>query len=380
MTTAWKSYFKKGALTNAYNLNKNNMKLFTVGPVQPYPEIAQVYQQDIPYFRTPLYGDLVLHNLERLAAHLNVGTGGRILYYAASGTGAMEATIDNCLIPQDKVLAIDGGTFGHRFCELLEHYAIPHTAICLAWDEALTPAHLAAYEGLGYTALLVNLHETSTGQYYDLRLLSDFCRRNGLLLIVDAISTFLADAYDMAGNGVDVTIFSSQKALCLSPGAAFIALSERMQQRLNPTPRSQYFEFGSYLRNLTRGQTPFTPAVNIMYEMDAMLSKIEREGGLQKWLEAIETKCRYFREKVTEAGFEINPHYTLSHMMTPIFTGAAPAYEVFKYLAEKHDIYVNPCGGELADKMLRISHVGNTTTDDIDTLIGALCEAVQTLS
>jgi len=356
------------------------MKLFTVGPVQPYPEIALTYQQDIPYFRTTRYGDLVQSNLSRLASILNLDANGRIIYYAASGSGAMEATVDNCLSRQDKAIVIDGGTFGHRFCELLQHYAIPHTPIHLAWNEALTASHLSAFEGQGYTALLVNLHETSTGQLYDIAMLSDFCRRNNMLLIVDAISTFMADAYDMAKYGIDVTIFSSQKALCLSPGVSFIALSERMLQRLNPTPRSSYFDFGSYLRNLTRGQTPFTPAVNIMYELDAMLTKIEREGGMQAWLNHIAEKCHYFRQRIAEAGFTINPHYTLSHMMTPIFTGRAHAYEVFQYLAEKHDIYVNPCGGDLAGKMLRIAHVGNTTKQDIDTLIRCLTEAVQTLA
>lgn len=356
------------------------MKLFTVGPVQPYPEIAQTYRQDIPYFRTSTYGDLVLRNLARVASYLHLGKDGRVLYFAASGTGAMEATIDNCLTRQDKALVINGGTFGHRFCELLEHYSIPHTPIRLAWNEALTAEHLLPHEDKGYTVMLVNLHETSTGQLYDINMLADFCRRNNMLLIVDAISTFLADEYDMTAHGIDVTIFSSQKALCLSPGAAFIALSERMLQRLNPTPRSSYFSFQSYLSNLTRGQTPFTPTVNIMYEMDAMLRKIEHEGGLQHWLHQIQHKCHYFRRRIAEAGFTINPHYPLSHMMTPIFTGKARAYEVFTYLAEKHGIYVNPCGGELADHMLRISHVGNTTEDDIDTLIQCLCEAVQTLS
>ena len=356
------------------------MKLFTVGPVQPYPELSEVYKKDIPYFRTTLYGDLVLRNISRLAQHLNLSADGRILYYASSGTGAMEATIDNCLTPNDNVLVINGGTFGHRFCELLQHYHINHTPINLSWDEALTYNHLSAYDNKGYSALLVNLHETSTGQLYDIKILSDFCRRNNTLLIVDAISTFLADAYDMEGYNIDVTIFSSQKALCLSPGAAFIALSKRALQRLNNHPRSTYFDFTNYLNNLTRGQTPFTPAVNIMYEMDAMLCKIEREGGLKKWLEVIGLKCHYFRKKIQESGFHINQHYTLSNMMTPIYTGQANAYEVFQYLAKHHSIYVNPCGGILAEKMLRISHVGNTSIQDIDILVNRLNEAVTHLS
>jgi aspartate aminotransferase-like enzyme len=59
----------------------------------------------------------------------------------------------------------------------------------------------------------VNIHETSTGVHYDGELIADFCRRNGLLLVVDAISSFLADPCPMEAWGVDVMITGSQKAL-----------------------------------------------------------------------------------------------------------------------------------------------------------------------
>ena len=61
-----------------------------------------------------------------------------------------------------------------------------------------------------------------------------------MLLIVDAISTFLADEYDMDKFGIDVTIISSQKGLCLSPGISIVSFSQRMIEKLmnNPEPKS----------------------------------------------------------------------------------------------------------------------------------------------
>ena len=81
--------------------------------------------------------------------------------------------------------------------------------------------HLNQYENKDYTMLFVNLHETHTGQLYDIKMLSEFCKRNNLLFVVDAISAFLADEYDMDKYGIDLTIISSQKGLCLSPGMSF---------------------------------------------------------------------------------------------------------------------------------------------------------------
>ena len=56
---------------------------------------------------------------------------------------------------------------------------------------------LAPYDQQGYTGFLVNVNETSTGVHYDIELISDFCKRNNLFLVVDAISSFLADSFDM---------------------------------------------------------------------------------------------------------------------------------------------------------------------------------------
>ena len=349
------------------------MKLFTVGPVEPFPCTSNIYNQDIPYFRTTEYSELVQNCMEKLGKHLGLEDGGRIIYFASSGTGAMEATIDNLLSPhEDKALVINGGTFGNRFCQLLTHHNIPHTSISLNTGEELTENHLAPYANRGYSALLVNLHETSTGQLYDIKLLSRFCRENNLLFIVDAISTFMVDPYDMKQHGVDVTIFSSQKGLCLSPGVSFIALSQKALKHQRGSKSCGYFDFEDYLTNMSRWQTPFTPAVSIMHELHAMLNYIDEQGGLNAWLEGIRKRCFYFRQQAEAAGLTICRDYPLSNMLTPLLTGNTDAYELFLRLSKKFGFYVNPCGGGRAHSMLRISHIGNLSDADSDALISAI--------
>ena len=103
-----------------------------------------------------------------------------------------------------------------------------------------------------YSVFLVNLHETSTGQLYDIELIKKFCQKNDILLVVDAISTFLADDFSMRKNGIDVAIISSQKGLCLSAGLAFVAMSERMTERCRSIEMHGdcYFRFIDYLANM----------------------------------------------------------------------------------------------------------------------------------
>lgn len=61
------------------------------------------------------------------------------------------------------------------------------------------------------------MHETSTGVLYDMDMISAFCRENGLVLVVDAISAFLADDVSMKRWGADVVFTGSQKALAVPP-------------------------------------------------------------------------------------------------------------------------------------------------------------------
>ena len=108
----------------------------------------------------------------------------------------------NVFTPEDRVLVVNGGSFGHRFVQLCEIHDIPHTEIKLDMGCKLTAEHLSPYEGQHYTGLLVNLDETSTGVLYDIKLISDFCHRNGIFLVVDSISSFLAAPFDMEQLGV----------------------------------------------------------------------------------------------------------------------------------------------------------------------------------
>lgn len=346
------------------------MKQFIVGPVEMYPSTKEVLTKGYTYFRTSEYGDMVKTCLNKVSEFLGNSVENSLIYLAASGTGAMDSVVDNCMTQKDKALVINGGSFGHRFCELLGWYKIPYESIDLKWDEVVTPETLEPYNNKGFTTLFVNIDETQTGKLYDIKLLSDFCKKNKMFLIVDAISSFLADEYDMEKYGIDVTIISSQKGLCLSPGMSLVSFSRRMIDKIysNPLPKSYYFNFRDYFKNIERGQTPFTPAVSIMYELQDMLELIEKAGGKDEWIKIVANKAKYFREKSIDAGLSV-PSYPKSNTLTPVYLEDVDAGEVVKLLREKYQLCVNPCGGDLAKRMFRVSHIGNTTIADIDDLL-----------
>ena len=344
---------------------------FTVGPVQSSDAVRAIGAEQVPYFRTSEFSDVMFENERLIKKFAKASDDSKVVFLTSSGSGAMETAIMNTLTPTDKALVVNGGSFGHRFVELLELHHVPYTEIKLEHGKALKAEHLAPYEGQGYTAFLVNKHETSTGVHYDMNLISDFCKRNQLFLIVDCISTFLADPFDMNKLGADIMITGSQKALACPPGISVMVLSPKSIERINKTKSvCQYFDLRIALKNMERGQTPGTPAVGILRQINARLKEIDANGGVEGEIARIGALATYFRKKIKNLPFEIVSE-SLSNAVTPLHPITASAYDIFLKIKDEYGMWICPNGGDMKDTIFRVGHIGALTTKDYDKLIAA---------
>lgn len=345
---------------------------FTVGPVMSSEAVRAIGAEQVPYFRTAEFSATMKENEEFMLKFAKAPEGSRTVFITGSGTASMEATVMNVFTPQDKVLVVNGGSFGHRFVQLCEIHGIPHTEIKLDMGHKLTAQHLAPYEGQGYTGFLVNLDETSTGVLYDIQLISSFCRRNGLFLVVDSISSFLADPFNMQQLGVQVMITGSQKALACPPGISIIVLAPEAVERVNSREvKSMYFNLKDALKNGERGQTPFTPAVGILRQINARLKEIDAAGGVESENRRMAMLAADFRKKIEGMPLDIVSQ-SLSNAVTPLHPLNAKAYDIFLCLKDEYNIWVCPNGGDMADKVFRVGHLGALSPADNTTLVDAL--------
>lgn len=345
---------------------------FTVGPVQSSDEVRKIGQEQVPYFRTTEFSEVMFENERLMLEFAKADEGARTVFLTGSGTASMEAVIMNTLTKEDKVLIINGGSFGQRFVDLCEIYEIPYSQLKLETGKTLTKEMLKVYDDKGYTAFVVNVHETSTGVHYDMKIISEFCKKNQLFLIVDAISSFLADEFDMKKWGVDIMITGSQKALACPPGISVIVLSKDAIARVEKnSPKCMYLNLKSALKNGERGQTPFTPAVGILRQINARLKEIKALGGVEMETKKIATIAEDFRRKVADLPFEITSE-SLSNAVTPLHPLNASANDIFLILKDQYEIWVCPNGGLLKDEIFRVGHIGNLSIEDNDKLIAAL--------
>lgn len=344
---------------------------FTVGPVQSDESILAIGAEQVPYFRTSEFSETMIEN-ERIIKHLTKShPGARAVFLTGSGTASMEAAIMNTLTHNDKALVINGGSFGQRFVELCSIHDVPYTEIKPSYGNFVTEEQLDEFDGKGYTAFLVNMLETSTGVLYNMDIICKFCKQNNLFLIVDAISSFLADPIDMDKMGIDVLITGSQKALACPPGVSIIVLSTEAIERINCCEiKSMYFNLKNALKNGKRGQTPFTPAVGILLQINARLKEIEANGGVETETKKIATIANDFRRKINDLSLEIATN-SMSNAVTPIHPINVSAYDLFLTLKDEYNIWVCPNGDALAEKIFRVGHIGAITIEDNNTLIEA---------
>lgn len=333
--------------------------------------VRAIGAEQVPYFRTPEFSEVLFENERLVNKFAKAGDNARVVFITGSGTASMEASVMNVFTPQDKVLVVNGGSFGHRFVQICQIHDIPYTEIKPGFGHDVTAEMLAPFENQGYTGFLVNLDETSTGVLYDIQLISDFCKRNNIFLVVDSISSFLCDPFDMKALDVQVMITGSQKALACPPGISLIVLSEKAVERVyNNKVKSLYFDLKDALKNGERGQTPFTCAVGILRQINMRLKEIEAAGGVEFENKRIASQAQDFRDKIKGMPFEIVSD-SLPNAVTPLHPTTATAYDIFTILKDEYQIWICPNGGDLKDKVFRVGHIGALTHDDNTTLVNA---------
>ena len=354
---------------------------FTVGPVQMDEETKNIGSEQIPYFRTSDFSALMKENEKFLCKFFDAPEESRVIFLTGSGTASMEAGVMNFFTNKDKVLVINGGSFGHRLVELCEIHEIPFTEIKLEYGKPLTAEHLAKFENKEYTGFLVQLCETSTGILYDMNLIGDFCQRNGIFLFVDAVSGFMADEFSMRKMHVNAAITGSQKALALPPSMSFTVMDKIAIERCNTINiKNLYFNYPMYLKDGERGQTPFTPAVGTLLQLNEKLKRIETLGGIKKQNQLAYERAMYFRKAVKDLPFKFFSEEKDSSNCVTALCPTKPgvnAHHIFEIIKDEYGIWICPNSGDMAEKVFRVGHIGSIKTQEIDVLINAFKDLVK---
>ena len=310
-----------------------------------------------------------------------IGTSGDVLLLTGSGTGAMEAAIVNTLSPGDRVLAVTIGGFGDRFSDIAEAFGADVERLEVAWGDAADPAGLTAHLAANppYAAVLVTHNETSTGVTNPLRELTAAIRSapGEPLAIVDGISGLGAMPFEMDAWGVDLVVSASQKAWMGSPGIGIAAVGERAwiaaeQARM---PRF-YWDFREARTFAQKGQTPWTPAVSVLFGLRVGLQRLIDEGPERTWARH-EAIARGAQAGMEAAGLRlVAPAGHRSPTVTAAWLPDGLEWGPFNATLHSRGLVIAGGQGKWTGKILRFGHMGHVEWPDIGSALRVLAETL----
>src|ERR1700683_1013860 len=163
-------------------------RLLTQGPTPLYPKALQAMLGADIHHRTEDFRELYASVLADLKAVL--GTAHDVLILAASGTGAMEASVTNCFSPGDHVIVCSAGVFGERWVALTGAFGLEPVILSAPYGSVVEPAAVAAALAANpdVRGVFVQASESSTGAAHNVRAMGEIIKATPALFIVDAIT------------------------------------------------------------------------------------------------------------------------------------------------------------------------------------------------
>jgi len=344
------------------------------GPTPCPPEVLEAMSRQMINHRGDEFANLIQDVTAKLQKMFQ--TRNDVFILTASGTGALEATIVNTLSPGDKVLSVSIGVFGDRFASIAKTYGADVIPLNSEWGKAAdVDAIRRALQGEPkIKAVLVTHNETSTGVTNDLAAISKLVKEFDKLLLVDAISSLGSINVPVDEWHCDVIATGSQKGWMVPPGMAMVAVSEEAWQAHASAKMPRfYWDFSKAKSYLEQGQTPWTPAVSIMFAFQVALDMILQEG-LPNVVARQAKIAQTARDGVKSLGLSLfaEEKYASNTVTAVAATNGLDTKKLNKIMREEYQIVL--AGGQqtLGGKIFRIGHLGWVTEDDIRAVISAL--------
>ncbi len=336
------------------------------GPTNVPDRVLRAIDYPTMDHRGPEFGHLGLEIIEGLKYVFQ--TQQPVVIYPASGTGAWEAALVNCLSPGDKVLMVETGHFASLWQKMADKLGLQVDLIATDWrrggDPAAVEAKLKEDKVHAIKAVCVVHNETSTGVTSRIPLIRGAldAASHPALFMVDTISSLASIDYRHDEWGVDVTVAGSQKGLMLPPGLSFNAVSEKARKAGQSArlPKS-YWAWEEMIAANKTGYFPYTPATNLLYGLREAILMLQEEGlhGVfarhARHAEATRRAVRAWGLEILCANAEEYSN-TLTAVMTP---AGHDADALRKRILEAYDMSLGTGLGRLAGKVFRIGHLGD---------------------
>jgi aspartate aminotransferase-like enzyme len=348
-------------------------RLLTPGPTPLYPPALHAMMASDIHHRTEDFRKAyrsVLADLKEV-----MGTSADVLMFAASGTGAMDASVSNLFSKGDKVIVCVAGKFGERWADIAKAYGLDAIVITKPYGSVVSPAEVEAAlaKEPATKGVFLQASETSTGAVHDVKAMAQVVAKTNAILVVDAITGLGTMPLDIDGWGLDVVIGGSQKAFMIPPGLAFLSVSAKAWKLAeSSTLPHYYFNLKKEKKSGDAGESSWTPSTSLILAMAEAL-KYVKSVGMDKLIENAQLLARATREACQRLGLELfapdSPGSSVTAVKAPAGMDSGVIVKEFR---NRFGAIIANGQGTMKGQIFRVAHLGYFDFADLFAVIAGL--------
>ncbi|HTY46041.1 MAG TPA: alanine--glyoxylate aminotransferase family protein [Methanomassiliicoccales archaeon] len=343
-------------------------RLFTVGPVEVFPDTLQAMSKPMIIHRGEDYKRLQRGIVEKL--HRVLDTDLNIMLAPASATAFLEACV-RCGV-NERMMSLSNGSFGDRWASIGTACMKQVKKLDFPWGKGIRCLDLADKMEPGIEAVTFISNESSTGVLNPTHEIVKTLRAEyDPLVFVDGVTSVGAVDFKLRQLPIDALVFGSQKALALPPGLAIICASDRLLKKAETVKdRGYYLDLVEYKKFADKDLPLTTPPVSLMYGLDYQLDKMLKEGMANRYARHHEMAEAVRSWALKRFSLYAEDKYR-SETITVVQSGSLP-FDVFDKKLKQKGFEVSPGYGKIKDSTFRIGHMGDLTMKDIHDLTNAI--------
>ena len=348
-------------------------RLLTPGPTPLLPQALHAMMGSDMHHRTEDFRKVYKSVLSGLKEVMQ--TQNDVIVLVASGSGAMEASIQNCFSCGEEVLVCCAGKFGERWTALTKAFGLKPTVIEQPYGSVVSPAQVAqALEtNPNIRGVFVQASETSTGAAHDIEGMAKVIRNYDALFVIDAITGLGTMPLKIDEWDLDIVIGGSQKAFMIPPGLAFLSVSERAWKRMDEAKNARfYFDLKRERKSAVNGESAWTPAVSLLLAMNESLKYI-RNLGMDNLIKNAQMLAAATRAAATALGLELfsgnNPGSSVTAIRAPQGMDSSVIVKDFR---NRFGSIIANGQGSMKGQIFRVAHLGYFDFADLFAMVAEL--------
>jgi aspartate aminotransferase-like enzyme len=304
-----------------------------------------------------------------------MGTSHDVVMFAASGTGAMDASVSNLFSAGDRVIVCSAGKFGERWAEITKAYGLDAIVLTAEYGDVVSVERVekALRENPGVRGVFVQASESSTGAAHDVEGMARAVGSTDAILVVDAITGLGTMPLDIDGWGLDVVIGGSQKAFMIPPGLAFLSISPKAWTFAETAglPR-YYFNLKKEKKSGDAGESSWTPATSLVLALAEALQYV-KQTGMDKLVENAQLLAKATRAAAVQLGLELfapaSPGAAVTAIRAPQGMDSGIIVKEFR---NRFGAIIANGQGSMKGRIFRIAHLGYFDFADLFAVVAGL--------